>query len=227
MFLIKRSLLFLGLCIAIPLNCFEDFFTRGSDEHHVKLESPVIKFIDGKSFGINGERFGMILQIRKRVKEMLFGDLVNGQLVGKYTFNGQKHSVHTLAQVEPEVLASNDSELITQFKQVMLQSLRDFNQRVQAFMEHARGAKSQMTALISESCHKRERMDSYLLKGSEAKEAEEDKQFVHDVTTFAFFDTLCTDIVNFLEDLLRACPIAQSQFIQRLEEMKKLNKQSH
>lgn len=226
MFLITRSVLFLSLCMAIPLYCFEDFFTRGTEDH-VKLESPVIKFIDGKSFGINGERFGMILQIRKRVKEMLFGDLVEGKLVGRYTFNNQKHSVHTLAQVEAEVLATNDPVLLAQFRQVLLQSLRDFNQRVQAFMEHARGAKSQMTALITESCQKRERMDSYLLRWSEAKDGEEDKQFVHDVTTFAYFDTFCTDLVNFLEDLLRACPIAQSQFIQRLEEMKKLNKQSH
>jgi len=227
MFFTKYSSLFICLSLILPLNCFDDFLTRGADDHHVKLESPVIKFIDGKSFGINGERFGMILQIRKRVKEILFGDVANSQTVGRYTFNNAKHSIHTLAQIESQILAENDPALMAQYKQVLLQALRDFNHKVQAFMEHARGAKSQMTALITESCHKRDRMDSYLLKWSEAKEGEEDKQFIHDVTAFAFFDTFCTDLVNFLEDLLRACPIAQSQFIQRLEEMKKLNKQLH
>ena len=67
----------------------------------IVLTSPMIDLIDGKSFAINGEVFGLILQVRREVRKRLFGNRQkDGTFVGIYTFEGQLYSMTELATLE-------------------------------------------------------------------------------------------------------------------------------
>lgn len=195
-----------------------------SEPMAIDLCPDIIALIDGKSFGIHGELVGAVYKIARDVQAMQLGKRTQIGRVGIYTFEGRQHCVQSLIVIEKEInealAASKDAKgkerAALEKRQAELKSLlkdmkQDFNKAVTPFMAQARGAKEPMFLLISESCTKRNRPKSLLLNWAHSTE-DEMVTFDKSVTSFTLFDSFCTDLVNFLGDLVHSCPRARAQF---------------
>lgn len=246
-----------------------------TDTKKIVLTSRILEIVDGKSFGIDGETVGIILQVRKKVLEMIDGkqledgskrgfyeldnhlytvsdieklieeatrDKSKATLLSKIQQEGTYYTMHSLAELETKVENSkkqlenklkqcnnqtekNDLEsLITIVKEQqskLAQHLtivkKDFEDAVSPFLANARNTKEPMIMLISESCEKRNQPDSLLLDWAKLEGEEECNSLNKQVTSFNIFYQFCTDLNDFLSDLVRSCPKAFKQFM----EMKK------
>ncbi len=185
----------------------------------IVLESPVIRLIDGMGIGINGKRIGSMLQVRREVRKIQQGIASKeGGFVGLYELSDKKCSVKELAEIEKMMQDTHDAEGLRVLRPVLKKAKEDFIQWVMKFLGESQGAKMQMFLLIEESCHKRKRYDSLLLRWASAPEGEEEHQFEKDIANFKIFDIFCTDLINFLEDLMNSCPKAKAQFQEILRE---------
>lgn len=214
----KKRMMLALIVITGCSHSYEDWIHRAPGEHDIILESSLVKLVDGLSFGIDGRKIAMMFKVRKEVRKIQHG-VTNGQgaINGTYDFGGQKYGVHELAHIEKEAKNSNDTQSISQLMQVLHIAKKDFLNKVKPYMATARGAKKPMFMLIQESCKKRNRPDSILLRWGAAREEEEERQFEHDIVSFAIFDTFCTDLMNFMEDVIRSCPKALEQFKHMIE----------
>lgn len=214
--------------------------TRGG----IVLTSPLLGLIDGLSFGINANHIKMMLMVHRELKKIMFGEAdKTGALIGRYTFNGSQHSIRSLVLLETlkeeeyrnshaalSLDAANKQKIADlesgykKFKKELEASLltikKDFEQKVAPFEKNARGAKEQMLVLIAESCQKHGHPDSYLLKWADTQEGNEMVYVRDHLHSFKEFDQFCSDLLNFLEDLMRSCPKAWNQFKQQLDAAK-------
>lgn len=190
------------------------------------LKSKLIALVDGLSIGIDGPTIGLMLKVRKQIKDLQIGSLDKERgRIGKYHFEGKLHSIRELAQLEnqweQEYLQANDKTLFEKRLQsahpILVQARKDYELLVIDFLELARGTKDIMVQLIEECCKNRNKPENCLLRDwSHTKEGDEIDSFHNNVTSFRIFDTFCTDIIDFLEDLINSCPKALAQFKKRV-----------
>lgn len=203
------KLLHIALLFSLPLyNTIikADHYNLG--ERSEMLES-TIAFLDGHHGRIDGEIFGLMASVRQKIQTLVFGvrDTINkNKRVGQYLFKGTAYTVHELVTLEETY--HNDPEFITLLEQVKI----DFENLVSQFISSARGTKQYLIHLIEESCKRRNRMDSILLTWADAKEEDETALFKTQVTSFKELNLFCSDLMNFLEDLMVSCPKAMGQF---------------
>lgn len=193
----------------------------------IMLCPDIISIIDGKSYGIHGELVGAVYKIARDVQAMQIGKRTQQGRVGLYMFEGNSHSIRSLAAIEKEInatlkIATNNEHVIAEKRKTALNTLlktmkQDFNKIVTPFLGQARGAKEPMFLLISESCTKRGHPKSLLLNWAHSSE-DEMVAFEKSVTSFTLFDDFCGDLINFLGDLVHSCPTARAQFEQLKEE---------
>ncbi len=187
----------------------DDMFKK---EGAIILECSVIKISDGSSLGIDGEEILRMMRVRKEVRKIQLGvPNTEGNFIGLYHLNNTDYSVKELAALETE-MRENDPAALVSLKPLLKKAKEDFVKHVMSFMNAARGAKPMMLLLIQESCNKRKRYDSVLLRWGAAREGTEERQFDGDITDFRVFDTFCTDLIHFLQDVMRSCPKAWAQF---------------
>ncbi len=201
---------FTGLCLlalcSVQVNCAND------DQKAIKLNPDIITIIDGTSFGIHGELVGAVYKIARDVRTMQFGRRTATGFTGTYVFAGQPHSIKTLIAIEKRAIDGTNQAALKELAELLKIMKHDFRAIVGPFMGQARGAKEPMFLLISESCTKRNRPNSLLLTWARANGTDDMEVFDQTVTSFALFDGFCTDLINFLGDLLGSCPKARAQF---------------
>lgn len=191
------------------------FWSFTSHSEPLMLKDPVIHLIDGMTIGINGQKIGFMLQIRRKIQIMQYGTKITDNppvLQGTYTFESKLYSIHELAQLESEKNIVDSDEL----KQVLMIAKKEFVKEIMSFMGMARDFKNYITRLIDESCKRRNRKNSELRRWSAAKDGSEEKQFHEDIQDFKTFNLFCTDLSNFLEDLVHSCPKGQKQLQQMI-----------
>lgn len=211
--------------------------------HEVILTSEMIHFLDDKPYGITAKTIQNMLLARRELKKIQFGEQTKkGVVEGHYFFEGKKYSIRSLAalesayemefyQKESEYLKDKPryfrelQELETTYnqKKSKLKAIIDlvhneFEEKITPFAKSVHGAKEQMIVLITESCQKHNRTESFLLKWAEAPVDTEMQYFRTHVTTFKALDQFCTDFTNFLDDVMRSCPKAWAQFKKLMEE---------
>lgn len=206
-----------------------------------KIDHEIIKILDGKSWGLHGEVIGVMYQVIVRIRHMLYGvfDKTTKTRTGTYKFDGEMHSIISLAQLESQLNAdffSHEQQLVnTTLPEdiVLLKSLKkdhlakksslylihatikdDFKNTTKSYVEAARGFKEQMLILIKESCKLRGKDKCFLLKWGEAAEGKEMEHFDRDITTFDAMADFFEDLVAFLEDLINSCEKGREQFKQ-------------
>jgi len=100
----RKIILFLSLCCLT----FNSSIVMGAG---ILLESPMLDFIDGKSFGMNAESFALVLQNRREIRKRLFGiPTKSGRRMGMYRFEGRHFSLVDLAKIESEIDAEYYAE---------------------------------------------------------------------------------------------------------------------
>jgi hypothetical protein len=233
----------IGLLFATSLISL--YTTPASIDSRVFFESDLLAFADGKSYGVNADHIGMTLQLIHELGKMLDGEKTAVGHVGIFTFQETRHTTKSLRALE----ASYDAELIEIHgmhvdknnatamkskkqreesciqKQALLQVYLDevkkyFNTKVTPFMSYAHGMKDIIHELISESCRKRNRNDSFMLTWGECEEGKETEKLHKGITTFKALDLLVLDLVNFLKDFVHSCPKARVLFIELVKQKK-------
>lgn len=80
-------------------------------------------------------------------------------------------------------------------------------------LKHLAGPKIFMYRLIQEFCQRRGKMGSFLLEWAHMQAGQEVAAFEKAISTFARLDELCTDIAQFLKDVIESCPKGWQQFL--------------
>jgi len=182
---------------------------QGLSKPPITLTSDVIGLIDGISIGIDAQTLGLIVKIRKQITTIKDGEkTANGELKGLYLFQGAHHSIHSLAELESTV---SSGPLYDELQKCLKVAKDDFIAKTSPFLENARGSKTHMVTLITESCEKHDRADSKLLQWGETEEGSEDTVLYEEVPTFKEFELFITDLLDFLADLVHSCPKAKKQ----------------
>ena len=129
-------------------------------------------------------------------------------MVGQYLINGKLYSIKELMFLEKNAPDSLQKELAL----CLDIAKKDLHKLSRPFLDTIHSFKYQILELIKESCKKRGIDTTLLLRWSEAAQGEEEKIFNEDVTSFALYNKFCTDLLNFLVDLIRSCPKGMAQF---------------
>jgi len=217
----------------------------------ITLESPMLDFIDGKSFGMNAESFGLVLQNRREIRKRLFGiPAKSGRRVGMYTFEGRHYSLVELAKIESEIeaqyyaekskleksktkYASVDykaefdtiekqyKERKQELKEALIAAKEDFVSFTRGYMEAVGGIKEPLLVLIEEFCEKKGLNRCMLLKWGSVAAGAEEAFIMTNCNTFKEFSKFCEDLTSFLEIIARNCPKAKRQFVDLIKKAKK------
>lgn len=179
------------------------------EEDTIILESPILHAFDGTSIGIDASVIHAIGLIRRDINRILIGDKAeDGSMVGRYLINGQHYSVKDLIPMEKNAPESLQKELAC----CLHEAKKDLHNYVKPFISTINSVKYQLLELIKESCKKRGIDTTLLLRWSEAAQGEEERIFNEDVTSFTLYNRFCTDLLNFLMDLVNSCPKARAQY---------------
>lgn len=201
--------------------------TMSAKQEPITLTSPIIEFIDGKSWGINGQAIGYMRQVGLNILKMQFGEVQKDSTIriGLFEFEGKKYSIRELMIYEKQLIEKASSYQPTEYEQLKrkLQACLNhakevFIQQVKPFMDQAQGTKEQVVIIMQEWAQRRNRPDSYLLHWSKVTEENEFILFHNDIVSFFFLDQFCSDLVCYLSDLMRSCPKANVQFEQLKEQ---------
>jgi hypothetical protein len=187
------------------------FLVLDGIEHEIKLESPVIKIADG-SF-INADKIEFMRKFRRTLLTLILGEeSSNGQRKGD-GLQALAHMEQELDQL-PATPATNAKKIALEEELTRLKAF--FIVHSHEFMESGRGAKNILIVLIQEDCEKRNRPESLLLEWAKTKEGHETTMFEQRINSFHDYYHFCTDLVNFLLDLIHSCPKAENQFKDRV-----------
>lgn len=184
----------------------------------ITLESDVIKIADGTF--INADTIEFMRKFRRKILDILLGEpATNGTRIGRYTFDGKKHTVQSLAYIEKELLQANSSNAQSkqkELRQALAEAKNDFVIISEEFIDRARGAKGILVVLIEEDCIKRHHPDSLLIEWAKTPEGQETTMFNQRIINFIRYYSLTSDLLNFLVDLVHSCPKAEKQFKDRV-----------
>jgi hypothetical protein len=212
-----------GFCLGLLL-----LGTHMSHAKICKLESPALKLLDGVPFALDGPCMKDMLCIRREVRKIQFGekDPTTNTLRGHYQLGDHHISIHQLARIEHEIetdiamrrdAAQGNEAALRALDQERLERLAplqpclrcakdDFKRINEPYLESIKGTKSMMISLVEESCHKHDRMMSFLMKWAHVAEGQELESFEENITNLRELDMFCTDLTNFMDDVIHSCP---------------------
>lgn len=200
----------------------------------IKLNPDIIGLIDGKSFAMSGEVIGATIKICRDIQVIQSGKLLpSGQREGRFMYKNQKHCVKTLLSIEIELqakleLLKKENSIssgpaikkleadLTELHELLKIIHSEFKKLVDPLMGDAQTSKEPLTILIEEECNTRGRQNSLLLDWVKI-DADEWDSFDAKVTSFAVFDQFCSDLINFISDLVYNCKKGRAQFEKLVE----------
>jgi hypothetical protein len=187
----------------------------------ITLTDPKLKLVDGFSWAMDGKQYKKTMKFRLNLNQRRFGEKTTSGLIGLYTFESIKYSLQELIELEQQLMRSNsiaDQKRLQELSAFLRTAIEEFIELSQPFLADARGAKKDMMALISEWATKAHRQSSYLLDWGASKEGEETQVVRTKIKTIQDFDQFLSDLVYFVETLMRSCPIATQQFKEILKQ---------
>jgi hypothetical protein len=193
----------------------------------IKLTNPILKRIDGK-IGLVGERIKDMLHMRRELNNRIKGHATrNAQVrMGHYSFHGQSYTLQELATMEKELYAELDIARNTQDASRIhelersIEAMRNLLEYVKddlfeiagPFLGPASDMKALAVTLIAESCEKRGKAESLLLKWQKVPRGQEIEQFKEMITSFSQVLEFCSDLADYLIDMVESAPKGFAQF---------------
>ena len=188
---------------------------------HILLKSPLLDFIDGKSYALNGKVYGLILQVRKKVREMTYGKKnKDEQLVGLYNFDNCAHTITSLSEIEQNIYESGDEQKIIELQNLLAKIKEDFLEVTKGYVENIRPFKNQILGLLEKSCQAHNKPNSFLLKWGEELDGDEGKLLREEILSFKEFKQFCLDLTTYLEDMAYSCTKARALFLELIRQKK-------
>jgi hypothetical protein len=193
------------------------------------LESAMISFVDGKSYGVSGDVFGLMLQNRREIRKRLYGfaDSAKGEAavktgkedakrVGMYDFCGSKYCLIDLVQIESKNKKENKEALLC----CLETAKEDFISITKNYVRGVNAIKDYLLTLIEEFCQKKGIEECFLLRWGECEAGQEEAIIRNEIVTFKEFSQFCIDLSDFLEVLAKSCPKGKALFVEMVKKAK-------
>jgi hypothetical protein len=179
---------------------------------------------------VNANTIEMIGKFYRALLAITVGDLIDGNRVGRYTFQKEKYGSRGLEAIEEELEAKAHTitpeaykEAQKELNDALEQAKQDLDNAAEKFKK-SRGPKPLMASLVEVSCnHHHTPLDSSIFFAwCNVKEETEDEFIDEHVKTIARFNMFCKDLFNFLNDMIESCPRAMLQLKQRKDKWLKI-----
>lgn len=202
-------------------------FSIKSKDEAILLTDHVLATIDGIPGIMDEHKIYNSIYLGQRISILQYGEVNKNtkKREPQHIFLNKKYTLGELVKIEHEyqekyknIKHSDPAQYEKNMAplKVLLNSIKqEFEEMSIPFLEEAKGAEEEMKKLIAESCNKRKRYDSHLLNWSKSKNPMD--LFRQEVNSFKAIDIFCTDLTNFLKDMIRSCPKA----LKRYEDWKK------
>lgn len=231
-------------CSIHTLAMYEKEFESGLEQHKKELERKYITRsshyhaeLDALETNLKNKLHEELLKGQEHIKQTVVDESTHEFEEGKLKIavleqinqeREQQRNLITRKHISNPSAYDRDLHAILQEHQNNLEPLQkileqakvDFLKITHPFMEQAHGVKWALAYLIEESCIKRGRWDSFLLKWGGAKETEEIELFNNYMNTCMRLDTFCSDLSNFITDIINSCPKGREQYLALLAEKK-------
>lgn len=196
----KSSLLLMTSAIYAPVY-------SSPKEGPYKLESDALRIFDG-TLSLDAESIRFMLVVYRFVKEMVVGP-------GRYMVQGVAYNLRDLEKIEKTALTENNTHLLLETQQALRVAKDEFITATKEYLEMARIMKGMTLDLITQSCTRRRKTHSFLLKWADETDGTEMSVFEQEITTVHKLLEFCMDLSGFLTDMVHSCPKAKRQFDQK------------
>lgn len=185
----------------------------------ITLTSEVLKFIDGKKFGIDGEALVILVRVRIDLRKRLLGAGITEYEHKCCVYNDTFCTIKDMAILEQKLRESGvlNGETYMAMGASLSAAKRALLEEVAIpLLDKLRRGKKHTVLLIQESCEKHNRTNSVLLEWAKTDDEHEIEVFMNKLDSFKTLGLFCLDIIHLIGDIIHSCPIAYQQF----EEMK-------
>lgn len=141
--------------------------------------------------------------------------------IGVFTFRNSLYSIQGLAALERTAHETNDRELQNDLENHLVTFRNDFIDVMRPMLIRLQGL-PQRTAheLMKEWADLHNRHDSIIFEWCKHRSGSEEDLFHNHVASFKSFDQFCSDVVSFLDDLIKSCPIGYQQYLDAIHQKK-------
>lgn len=185
-------------------------------EKLIWLENEFLHKVDGLRGMVDEISIYKIATLCKKTNKFQYGkiDKITKQRKPQHVFQSKRYTLKELVELEEKFSKLNskiaeDKHKIKEFE-VLLEKSKDRMMHIlKPFLIDARGSYELMVALIKESCSKRNRSDSELLKWDPRNE---ESSFKKRIKSFKTLDAFCADLINLQKDIVYSCPKASALY---------------
>lgn len=218
----KKTIKYLLLAVVILNN---QIFLADKDKP-IKLENPLLRISDGAKGMIDVSAIYKMSILCKKTNIFQYGtiDKKTKERKPQHEFQSKLYTLEELVEIE-EKLRQEKNNNTQEYRQkveelnILKKKLKDEMMSIlEPFLIDARGAYSLMVALIQESCQKRNRPDSEMLKWDPKNER---VSFDNRITSIKKLSEFCKDLVNLQKDIVYSCPKATSMYDKWLKAQRK------
>lgn len=229
----KKMFLVIGASIFGSFFSQHNVFAVNDVKQPIVLVSPIMNVIDGKSFAINGNVFGLILKSRKAVRDRLFGIVADAsksesatKKIGHYEFDGKKYNLVELVEIEKESLEKSKcgdlaaKAKLDALKNVLNFAKEDFINITKEYLDSAKGMKGPLLIIIEEFHAKSGLGEFFLLDWGKTTDGGEMDSMKKNVKSLNDLKVLFIEMEGFLEAMARSCPKGKKLFVEMVSASK-------
>jgi hypothetical protein len=179
------------------------------------LHHKALLLLDG--LVIDSEVIRSMIHAIQNVRKIQYGTRQQGShhRIGRYVFRGEPHSIHSL--IEYENLKNGDKQLTQELAELFEHIKLDFATLMKPFITQIQPFRHTVHEIMKEWAELHNRHDSLILEWGNQKHGTEEELFNQSITSFEAFNSFCTDMVYFLEDLIKSCPISYQQYLDSIK----------
>lgn len=178
------------------------------------LHHKALLLLDG--LVIDSDVIRSMIHAIQNVRKIQYGTRQQGShhRIGRYVFRAEPHSIHSLIQYEDQkdITPELAQELSELFEHIKL----DFATLMKPFLTQIHPFKHTVHEIMKEWVELHDRHESFIVEWTKQKHGTEEELFNQTITSFEKFNSFCTDIVSFLEDLIKSCPIGYQQYLESI-----------
>ncbi|HEX2977602.1 MAG TPA: hypothetical protein VHO47_00560 [Candidatus Babeliales bacterium] len=187
------------------------------------LQHRALAMVDGLPHPI-GVDWKTVDEMVHTIKEVLKGQFGVRQRnskdrMGIFTFRNSLYSIQGLATLERSALETNDRELLNDLENHLVIFRTSFIEIMRPMLTRLQGL-PQRTAheLMKEWADLHNRHDSIIFEWCKHRAGSEEELFHNLIASFKNFDQFCSDVVSFLDDLIKSCPIGYQQYLDAIHQ---------
>lgn len=192
----------------------------------MKLENQLLHKVDGVKGMMDETAIYKMSVLCKKTNIFQYGkiDKKTKDRNPQHEFQSNLYTLKELVEIEEKLkleknINSQEYKQKVEELNILKEKLKDEMMSIlKPFLIDARGSYALMVALIQESCQKRNRPDSEMLKWDPKNE---EVSFKKRITSLKSLDTFCTDLVNLQKDIVYSCPKATSMYEKWLKAQRK------